>query len=52
MTEQYIKQRPALVYEFYTINDAPAELKCYTLSTYALNKNHNLRYAVNIDDQK
>ncbi len=37
-------------YNFYTLNNAPAEVKIYTIPTYPLNKNFEMRYAVSVDD--
>jgi len=50
LTNNEIKQQPELSYNFITFNTAPAEVKVYTIPTYPLNKNFEMRYAVSVDD--
>ena len=50
MTDAAIKKQAALSYNFLTFNSAPAEVKIYTIPTYPLNKNFEMRYAVSIDN--
>lgn len=50
LTDKVIKQRPHLDYAFYTFNDAPAEIKMFTLPTFPLNRSFQVRYAVSVDD--
>jgi len=49
-SESEIKNQPALTYDFYTSGTSPAEVKVYTIPTSPLNKNHEMRYAVSVDD--
>ncbi len=49
-TDSEIKNMPALAYNFYTFNNSPAEVNIYTIPTYPLNKNFEVRYAVGVDD--
>ena len=50
MTDAAIKKQAALSYNFLTFNSAPAEVKIYTIPTYPLNKNFEMRYAVSVDE--
>jgi hypothetical protein len=45
-----VKSRASVSYNFYTTSTAPAEVKIYTIPTYPLNKNFEMRYAVSVDD--
>lgn len=43
--------KPAVEYEFYTFNSTPANITVSTLPTYPLNKDFEMRYAVQVDEQ-
>ncbi|MCF2443348.1 glycosyl hydrolase 115 family protein [Dyadobacter sp. CY345] len=45
-----LKDNPALVYDFYTFTQSPADIIITSLPTYPLNKNFEVRYGVSIDD--
>ena len=49
-TESEIKAQPSLGYDFYTTTTAAATINLYTIPTFPLNKNTEMRYAVTIDD--
>jgi hypothetical protein len=49
-TETEIKAQPSLTYDFFSRSSAPAEFKFFTIPTFPLNKNTEMRYAVRIDD--
>jgi hypothetical protein len=49
-TDKEIKNGPVISYNFITNKTAPAEVKIYTIPTYPLNKNFEMRYAVSVDD--
>ena len=44
-----VNDNPAVEYEFYTFNQAPANITISSLPTYPLNKNFEVRYGVSID---
>jgi hypothetical protein len=45
-----IKSNPSVAYNFYTLSNAPAEIKIYTLPTFPMNSDYGMRYAVSIDN--
>jgi hypothetical protein len=49
-TETEIKAQPSLTYDFFSRSSAAAEFKFFTIPTFPLNKNTEMRYAVSIDD--
>lgn len=50
LADSAIKQRPVVSYNFYTLKTSAAELKIFTIPTYPLNRNFEMRYAVSIDN--
>lgn len=50
LSDAGIKQKPVLSYNFYTFSVSPAGVNIYTIPTYPLNRNFEMRYAVSIDD--
>ncbi|QHV94311.1 glycosyl hydrolase 115 family protein [Spirosoma endbachense] len=44
-----IRTYPAVTYNFYTFHASPADFTIYTLPTFPLNNNQDMRYAVSID---
>ena len=49
-TEGAIKAMPVVSYNFFTFNTAPAEVKVFTVPTFPLNRNFEVRYAVSVDN--
>ncbi|WP_107827098.1 glycosyl hydrolase 115 family protein [Mucilaginibacter yixingensis] len=50
LSEEGIRQKPSVSYDFYTFQAAPAEFKFFTLPTFALNRDFGVRYAVSVDN--
>ena len=48
-TDSEIKEQPSLSYDFYSRSTGAAEFKIYTIPTFPLNKNTEMRYAVAVD---
>jgi hypothetical protein len=44
-----IRKMPSVTYDFYSTTPACAEIKIFTIPTYPLNTNFEMRYAVSID---
>lgn len=49
-SESAIKAMPVVSYNFYTFHTEPAEVKVYTVPTFPLNRNFEVRYAVSVDN--
>jgi len=45
-----LRSSAALTYDFYTLKEADANFRIYTLPTHPLNKEYEMRYAVSIDN--
>jgi hypothetical protein len=50
LSDGEIKKMPVVSYNFYTFNTTPAEVKIFTIPTYPLNRNFEMRYAVSVDN--
>jgi hypothetical protein len=49
-TETGILRNPFVEYDFYSFGTSPAVVNVYTLPTFPLNNNYEMRYAVRVDD--
>jgi len=49
-TESGILKNPYIEYDFYNFNSSPAKVHVYTLPTFPINNNYEMRYAVKIDN--
>lgn len=49
-TEAAILKNPFLEYDFFTFSSSPARVHVYTLPTFPLNNQYEMRYAVKVDD--
>ena len=49
---KFMAATPCVEYDFYTLTTAVAEISIYSLPTYPLNKNHFMRYAVAVDNDR
>ncbi|MES2276551.1 MAG: glycosyl hydrolase 115 family protein [Bacteroidota bacterium] len=50
LSDAGIKKYAAVSYDFYTSKKADADLQIYTIPTYPINRNFEMRYAVSVDD--